>query len=406
MGMIGRTRSWIVRLLKHSIGLFLSLLPKSNVVIVLWPLLTEGDRKNYSRLQVGFDYYCKNAKLTLNSYWYAKDGTVTLRVHTPNGQDMLTHRVSVPTYIDLLRTSVIVVLWREEGNSNFLRMFPTVYPLFIERRHYTDWLRILDACAVGNQIPKPGKAFALERHCVKKCKPVAVVCSGPSSSLFFDDATASSFDELIMVNRVVYSPEYYANVKKAWLCAYDPELFSLADATLPSFIDILSEFLMRENHFFVTMTYMESFLRLNLPAHVYEKTLFLKPSNRRHWNIDICKEQSVRNVTNVTLTLALPLAATLAREIVIFGMDGRPPTAIDEDLPHNPAFPYGYKSDYGWSDASCRKVLREQRPSFYSNTRQLVKVLMKANCHLYLAAPSYNPGLAAVPIWKANAEVE
>lgn len=358
-------------------------------IIALWPPFTDDNHNDYKKLCDEFAYYCKNTNLVLKSYWHVGGEQLIAKYYTFEKQALLEEHIEKVNIGSLLRDSKFIVLWKDTDNNWILRLFSHVYPIFIEARHYGYWLKLLDDHS--SRIPSPSTHFIVQNICECKAKRVAIICAGPSSELFLDETINSFFEEVILVNRVVYAEAYYARARKTWLCAYDRLFFSPVDETRPPFTEMLAKFLEEENHFFVTMSYVERFFSLNLPDKIYDKSLFLEPLPYwRGWNIDLCKQLMVKESANVTLTLALPLAARLADEIVIFGMDGSPPDST-ESWAHGKMFRY---LDNTLSDDVVR------RPSFYKNTQQLVKQFEAADCQLYLASPSYNPGLAPLPIWQ------
>ena len=372
-------------------------------VISLWPPLGEGDSAAFDEYRNDFVHYFGNTSVCLCSYWRQKTGEITVRVDS--GAKFGTNRLPTAEIWSVVRYSSAVLLWRADRLLHAIRPFPNVYPMFISLRRYGYWLQIVAALTPKHEI-------AGGRFQAKLCDPlhsrsvgrIAVICSGPSSRLILDEVTRDRFDEMILVNRALYAKEYYDSVERVWLCAYDRLLFSPADKVSPPFLEALPEFLGSPSRHFVTMSYGESFLRAVGPEYVLKQTLFLSPRDpSKGWNIDLCEDLSVQETSNVTLTLALPLAATLAEEIVIFGMDGASTTA-PKQWDHNEDFRYDPKQGPG--DQREEAWLLRERRAFYRNTGALVTYLTDNDYRLFIAAPSHNEGLKSLPIWPTASSVQ
>lgn len=369
-------------------------------IVTLWPPFSEAEKAVYEEYLECFDHYCSSVSALLCSYWRQDMGKIEARAYHSASTESIPEARPPSRILSIVRHSSAVLLWKAEQPFHALRAFSNVLPMHITRRRYGYWLELAAALA-----PLHGAAECQVQELfggaqARSTRRAAVICPGPSSQAFLDDSVKHEFDEVIVVNRVVYGEDYYNTAKRAWLCAYDPLFFSPVDSTSPPFLKALPVFLSSPGRCFVTMTYAEGFLRTTQTKHILEKTLFLAPrQGTGEWNLDLRDGLWVREAANVTLTVALPLAATLAEEIVIFGMDGAPP-----DLPrswhHNRVFRYR-PEQRPQSQVQVKKLLRE-RLEFYHNTGALVTSLTQSGCRLYVAARSHNTGLASVPIWRAH----
>ncbi len=382
----------ILNICRKIIGLlFVSTTEKAKRIIILWPPFLRSDESIYNKLLDEFLFYCSNSDLHLLSIWQDEQGQLTGKVYSQNSID------SIPNIkkrgLPIIRMGKYRVIWKHSGMVRYmLKLIPNVYLMLTTPNpflRYGYWHRLLYDY---DMTLENGMRLGISTNYLARSKRerVAVICSGPSSELFLASGASQNFDEIILVNRAIYAENYYIDAKIAWLCAYDPILFSPADDSTPNFLTQLRKFIKDENHFFVTSVYIEAFLKTNNEKEIVSHSVFLDfLYDWQGWNIDLHNLLAVREVSNVTLSMALPLAATLANNIVIFGMDGAPEDS-ENNWEHNPAFQYNnpFLSD---------DVVR--RSKFYQNTKKLIDFIRDSGVNVHLAAPSYNPGLQSIPIW-------
>ena len=370
------------------------LLKPAGVVVTLWPPFDVSDEEVYSGYEEDFDFYCAGISGYLCSYWRNGAGSIQAREHHSRHEAKATPPSG--NLWSVVRGSSAVLLWRSKLAVQASRGFPNVYPMYITPRRYGYWLQIVASLAPPQEGVESTPLRVLRTS--PPARPdsrIAVICSGPSSRFFLSDSVREQFDEVVIVNRVLYEEAYYHGARRVWLCAYDRLLFSPADSAVPPFLEALPLFLESPERYFVTMSYAERFLVTSQRDQVLGRTLFLSPrDDSGDWNLDLRHDMSTREASNVTLTLALPLAATLAQDIVIFGMDGAP-LDQSQSWDHNEAF--RYRPDQQLRHQLQAKALLKERREFYQNTQTLVDSLVHMGHRLYLIGPSLQYGISIRP---------
>ena len=237
---------------------------------------------------------------------------------------------------------------------------------------------------------------------------VAVVGSGPSSTQYLEDRQRVRFDHVIIANGVALRPEFTETAPGAtsWVCAYDPMLFGI-DPFAADMRVAIERVVTTTEAYLVTESYLERHIELNYAPAVAPRTVIARSSHIQRlqggWNVNLAASQAVPECSNVGSTLMLPLAATLGRRIVLYGMDGFRRTPAGVELPHEPGMYAGHRQRITQSDiyrSRSRPDDRAQEADLLDYaTDCLVRLMSQGGHRLYVARPSLNKGLAEVPVF-------
>jgi hypothetical protein len=191
-----------------------------------------------------------------------------------------------------------------------------------------------------------------------------------------------------------------------WVCAYDPLLFGV-DPVAAEMQSALERIVMTQKAYLVTNTYLERHIELHYPASVVRQTIIIPSSVAQRlgdrWNVNLSSSQTVTEVGNVGGTLMLPLAATLGRTIVLYGMDGFVRQGSTVDLPHANEFDLERRAPK-LARSSASSLRAQEMEVFESATHCLVQAMLSNGHRIFLAKPSLNRGLVNLPVLSALRE--
>jgi hypothetical protein len=258
----------------------------------------------------------------------------------------------------------------------------------------TEWMRLVnDLYVARSTLPSPGFAEAAIRR-----ESLAVLGTGPSVDLFV--AEAGRYSAWIGANYVACDPAIRTAGRPFAVCAIDPYCFAPLDANL-SLWDGVFRLVRQSDAFFVTTLAHAAFVELHFPADVRRRCRYLRVIGQPPSGAGGGKpggELVARPYGNVLTDLMLPLAGWMSRSIVLYGCDGAPPGRL-ANFPKSTRY-QRYDDDQvrGLGETFTTEFFRgyHERNGLY--TRYVVDALAGKGVAVRLRSPSWNRGLAHLPV--------
>ena len=205
---------------------------------------------------------------------------------------------------------------------------------------------------------------------------------------------------MVVANLVALRPEFTTSTgdSSVWICAYDPQLFD--SGPLASDLRLALQKNANGKTHLVTSSYLERHIELHFPDPVVVQTITVSTKVasrfRGRWNIDLAVSRIVTETGNVSTTLMLPLAASLGRTIVLYGMDGFARRSERVETHYYAAFQTDNLESLkqiplSQKRASGSDLLRELDVFEFSSSG-LVQAMLARGHRVFLTRPSLNRG--------------
>jgi hypothetical protein len=364
--------------------------------VYAWPPFSAGERADLDAFRFKLVHYLSKLDVDVCYFMRNSGGLTQCRYNIRRGDVIERSEVTYLSAKHQILRSRYSVLWKFENSPRYGSLRPHLYYVAEGPQCHgaTDWLRLVSDLYFSEH-PWPNRVIPFPKVPVKSC---AVLGSGPSVDCFGSEG--GRYEAWIGANGLALDERVRRAGTPFAFCIMDPYYFAPADSTTTIW-NAVFELLRSTSAVFVTTSNAAGFIELNFPEEIKRKCHYVRTLGR-----DTCRlhtrfslpELTVTPYGNVLTDLMLPIAASISRQVVLYGCDGAPPGATSN-------FP---KSSY--LQASEDALAGESAPivdeSYYSTyfdsfsayTHFVVQECKVRGIEIFLRTPSWNAGLRSLPV--------
>ena len=382
-------------LLKQISSLFLAT-KTLNHSIYVWPPFDENQEKEYTSLISNVRHYLKGLDISVEYFLNTAAGIRRRVLLAPFDKLASDEIISLEIIKKNLRVARYCLSWRLDGVHLGSSVRPHVYYIGsgLGNCDADDWLRLTNDIYLQKH-GTPNHMVSFSRYPVNSC---AVVGTGPSSEAFI--AEAQNYDAWICANSVACD-ERIRNVGHPFaICMLDPILFSPLDSVQPTLNCTYS--LLRETPaVLITTRRFAAYIELNFPSDIKRKCHYV--STLGHDSLWLHENSAIDQLVvtpygNVLTDLMLPVAASISKNIVLYGCDGKKPGSAGFFKKSEKISQIDEKQHEDISHYTDFDIYDQYIAKHNIFTRYVVDKCLSKSINIYLRKPSWNTGLQHLPV--------
>jgi len=390
------------RVVRHAASLRLA---SKNVKgrVYLWPPFAASEQTELEAMEVNLVHFLRNLNTPV-VFFRRNQMEITRCIYSVETHSVTSSStISEAAALQELRRARYCLMWRYQDPARASSLYPWLYSVAggPGRFESLNWLRLVSDLYFDRYTTLPNRAVPFPETFLRNC---AILGTGPSLDDFMNESEC--WDAWIGANTVVCDDRIWGKGRPFAFCALDPNNCGPTYHWKSMWAGAFR--LLRETPaLLVTLQNFAPYIELNFPDDIKRKCYYVKALGHDTYRMTTRFSLSDLTITpfgNVLTDLMLPLAASITRRVTLYGCDGRPPGGT-MNFPKSAGL---QKYDDEWLESGYEHVDENQYSKYMDMhslyTRYVVDECINHGVQVTLRRPSWNIGLAGVPVCSPQEE--